>query len=69
MLFERNRLFKVEFFEITVLHVYLKPIQSLRSRIYRWLAVTLGFLQIGKLASLDPFVIGIVFCHGSMLFI
>ena len=63
VLFEGNRLLKVECFEVFVLGVVFKPCQRLCSRIHGWLAIALGLFQIGEILALDPFIFCMVFCH------
>ncbi len=64
---ERDGLLEVKRLEVTVFGIRLESRQSLRDRVHRWLAVALGFLHIGEVAALDPFVVRVVRCHGLVL--
>src|SRR5665213_1639085 len=60
---ERDCLLKVKCLEALMPVVLFKPAQRLRGYIYRWLAVALGFFQVGEVLALDPLIFRVVFRH------
>src|SRR5260370_42112400 len=60
---ERDRLLIAEGLEAAEPGVNLEAVQRLCCSIDRWLAASLRLLQIGKVATLDAFVLRIVCLH------